>query len=67
MCERDVECILRGRGMFLDILGMRSAFMSDCESCEFFCSLTQATDDARSALKSIPVDSIRKTNTGSLV
>ena len=29
--------------------------------------LTQATDDVRSALKSIPVDSIRKTNTGSLV
>ena len=29
--------------------------------------LTQATDDVRSALKSIPVDNIRKTNTGSLV
>ena len=29
--------------------------------------LTQATDDVRSALKLIPVDNIRKTNTGSLV
>ena len=29
--------------------------------------LTQATDDVRSALKSIPVDNIQKTNTGSLV
>ena len=29
--------------------------------------LTQATDDVRSALKSFPVDNIRKTNTGSLV
>ena len=29
--------------------------------------LTQATDDVRSALKSIPVDNTRKTNTGSLV
>ena len=29
--------------------------------------LTQATDDVRSALKSIPVNNIRKTNTGSLV
>ena len=29
--------------------------------------LTQVTDDVRNALKSIPVDNIRKTNTGSLV
>ena len=43
------------------IVKPKSGGKTDCAK------LTQATDDVRSAFESIPVDNIRKTNTGSLV